>query len=408
MLPTTVSAEGVSVAVEDVYIHVGPHKTGTTFVQRVLRQNKAVLRAAGGHLPSNAYLVQRDAAEDLMDAVKAPGRPAPLWDSLVARTLDWDGTFAVISSEQLDRCDEAAMDALTGSFGDVRVHIVYTARDLSRVIPAMWHTRTRNGHQETWEDYVGGLREAPDSDAWPWEMSGQNPERVLSRWAKFVPEERIHLVTVPRPGAPPDLLWQRFASVLGLQADDYVLETEYANPSLGAAEVELLRRLNQASRAQISTATYNRWVRRVVIRGALDQREDQQRYALDPADHAWVREHSLAVVRGLVGTGYDVVGDLDELVPPAGGPHAPPPSTVTQEQVLDVAVDALSALVVSLHHQSESTDRRRAARTTRRARGGRGAARGGRSTLRARVVRALPDPVRSVVRSARDRVRSRR
>ena len=49
--------------VEDVYVHVGPHKTGTTFVQRTLRRNKAVLHAAGGHLPANAYAVHRDAAE---------------------------------------------------------------------------------------------------------------------------------------------------------------------------------------------------------------------------------------------------------------------------------------------------------------------------------------------------------
>jgi hypothetical protein len=397
------------VAVEDVYVHVGPHKTGTTFVQRVLRQNKAVLRAAGGHLPANAYLVHRDAAEDLLAAVEPPRRAAPVWDALAARALDFEGRFAIISAEQLDRCDEAAMERVAGSFGDARVHVVYTARDLSRVIPAMWHTRTRNGHHETWDTYVRGLREAPDSDSWPWGMAGQNPERVLARWARHVPQERIHLVTVPRPGAPPDLLWHRFAAALELRAEDYALESEYANPSLGAAEVELLRRLNEVTRERLTTETYNRWVRREVIRGALDQRSDQQRYALEPDDYAWVREHSQQVVAGLRSRGYHVVGDLDELVPLPAGPHAPPPTTVRTEQVLDAAVDALASLVVSLHEQSEAAGRRRADRAARPARRARRTtrrtARQARAGLRTRVVRALPGPVRSRLRAARHRLR---
>ena len=403
--------------VEDVYVHVGPHKTGTTFVQRTLRRNKAVLHAAGGHLPANAYPVHRDAAEELMAAVKPPRREAPSWDALVARALDFEGTFAIISAEQLDRCDEAAMEAIAGSFGDARVHVVYTARDLSRVIPAMWHTRTRNGYHDTWDSYLRGLRDAPDSDAWPWEMAGQNPERVLARWARHVPEERIHLVTVPQPGAPPELLWQRFSTALGLRAEDYTLESTYANPSLGAAEVELLRRLNESTRERLTTETYNRWVRKEVIRGALDQRSGQQRYALEPADHEWVRAHSQQVVASLRSTGYDVIGDLEDLLPPSTGPHAPPPTTVRTEQVLDAAVDALSALVVSLHEQTEASGRRRAvraARPTRRGRRGarrtarraRRTARRARTRLRSRVVGALPAPVRSGLHSLRRRLRA--
>ena len=123
------------------------------------------------------------------------------WDALAARAHDFEGTFAIISAEQLGPVRRGGDGSDRGIVRDARVHVVYTARDLSRVIPAMWHTRTRNGHHDTWDAYVRGLRDAPDSDAWPWDMSGQNPARVLARWARHVPEERIHLVTVPAAGS---------------------------------------------------------------------------------------------------------------------------------------------------------------------------------------------------------------
>lgn len=355
--------------VEDVFLHVGPHKTGTTYLQRVLKQNQEALRRDGGLLPLGAYLPQRTAVQELL-AVRGIRRSdsdpdqvgTPEWDELVARTLEWEGdggrSFAVISVEHLDRSDEAMTRVIAEAFAGTRLHVVYTARDLSLVLPALWHTRTRNGGHESWDDFLRVLREADDSDGWTWEFEGQDPFRTLTMWAQVVPRERIHLVTVPRPGAPPDLLWRRFASVLGLDVEAYELLGRYVNASLGLAEVDLLRRLNAASHAEIELATYNEWVRRVVIRGTLDRRDGQQRYAPGPADHRWLREHSLAVVERLRGTGFDIVGDLEELVPSEDGPALPSPDGVRAEDVLDVAVEALAAMVIALDRSGTPAPRR--------------------------------------------------
>ena len=278
--------------VEDVFLHVGPHKTGTTYVQRVLNRNPEALRRDGGLLPLGAHVPQRDAVEELLAEVRGIRSPrwepdrvgTPEWDELVARTLEWQGnggrSFAVISVEQLDRSDEAMTRAVAEAFAATRLHVVYTARDLSLVLPALWHTRTRNGAHDSWDDFLRPLRDAADSDGWTWETEGQDPFRTLTMWAQVVPSERVHLVTVPRPGSPPDLLWRRFASVLGLDVEAYELLEGYVNSSLGVAEVDLLRRLNASSRSQISVETYNEWVRRVVIRGTLDRRDGQQRFGL--------------------------------------------------------------------------------------------------------------------------------
>ncbi len=60
-----------------------------------------------------------------------------------------------------------------------------------------------------------------------------------------LPPERVHLVTVPAPGSPRDLLWQRFSATFGLDDLDLDLGTERANISLGVPESALVRRINK-------------------------------------------------------------------------------------------------------------------------------------------------------------------
>jgi hypothetical protein len=72
-----------------------------------------------------------------------------------------------------------------------------------------------------------------------------------------------------------------------------------------------------------------------------------------PADRdAWAKEQAESLVAGLRDSGYDLIGDLDELRPrpaaeptscPAGQPAGP---------VLDAAVAAAAALVVNQYHKA--------------------------------------------------------
>ena len=68
---------------------------------------------------------------------------------------------------------------------------------------------------------------------------------ILDRWGGTLPPERVHLVTVPAPGADRGLLWQRFASVLGLDTGELAPDTSRVNASLGVPETALVRRINE-------------------------------------------------------------------------------------------------------------------------------------------------------------------
>ena len=97
-------------------------------------------------------------------------------------------------------------------------------------------TPSREGRIATW---FWGVQEIPD---------------ILNRWGHDLPPERVHLVTVPPPGGPPNLLWERFSQAFGLTGLDLDLEAERANPSLGVPETALLRRINRRANHALEPA----------------------------------------------------------------------------------------------------------------------------------------------------------
>jgi hypothetical protein len=89
-------------------------------------------------------------------------------------------------------------------------------------------------------------------------------------------------------------------------------------------------------------------VRELLAHQTLSQRLTSPRLTLPPDDHAWAAALSEKWVATVRERGYDVVGDLDDLV---GAPAVPAGSYVDPDepdeaQVADAAVDAITALVV--------------------------------------------------------------
>ena len=177
---------------------------------------------------------------------------------------------------------------------------------------------------------VLGVQEVPD---------------VLDRWTAGIPRERVHLVTVPPPGASPTLLWERFAGVFDLDARE-LMPTERANASLGVAESTMVRRLNTRLNNVLGGYGYRRFVRELVVHQHLARRRDSTRLSLPPEVHEWAASLSRSWVSELALRGYDVVGDLDDLIPTADPQAFVDPDTVDEHAVTESALDALAVLAI--------------------------------------------------------------
>lgn len=329
-----------------VYIHVGAPKTGTTYLQDRLRINRSELADHGIHYPLGLQASQFKAADDLLELRWQGARredSAGQWDALMGRVGRLDDTV-IISHEVLAAASpdkvERAMNDLKGS----EVHIVYSARDLARQIPAEWQEGVKHRGKRRFRRFLKEIQADPRNPPKMWFWKVQGLPNVLTRWSHGLPPERVHLVTVPRPDSPRDELWRRFCQVFGIEDDWAPEDSHEANPSIGTAETFLIRRLNQRlGKDTLEAEPYRDLVRRLLVQQTLARREAMTKATLPPKAYPWAQEVAEEWIDWVEGSGIHVVGDVNDLrpVPPDTSEPWLDPDQPEQRDVLDAAIDAL-------------------------------------------------------------------
>jgi hypothetical protein len=342
-----------------VFLHIGEPKTGTTFIQQVLWGNRAELAAQGVVLPGHHPQDHFRASQDLRGIEKLASDPAGPWTGeweILASQAKQPGKTAVISHELFSAADAGQAARAVRSLQPAEVHIVLTVRDMATLLPAEWQETVKHRNTRGWEDWLEDVidRESADADRrrwWFWRV--HDTLAILRLWAGHVPPERIHVVTNPPRGSAAGLLWERFASLLDIGPGCADLSRARPNASLGIAETEFLRRLNQALPGpDVVPDWFYMWnVKETVAHRALAGRVGGGRLALPAGRDAWAKEQAETLIAGLRESGYHIAGDLDDLRPPQVTEPVASPSGQPAEAVLDAAVQAAAALVVSQYQR---------------------------------------------------------
>jgi hypothetical protein len=345
------SSEGSILPRPVVYLHIGAPKSGTTFLQTVLWRNKEVLAEQGVLLPGDSFGAQVRAMRDLRGLVPEPTEAADwegAWDELVSEALETSARVAVISSETLAAADGGQARRAIESFGDCEVHIVYSARDLAGLLPSEWQEYVKHRFHHGFETWLAEVVDGgPGQGAGDWFWRVHEIGEVLERWSVTLPPDRVHLVTMPGPGAPRNLLWKRFASVLGIDPDSVDLNEAGNNSSLGPAEVEFLRRINRTIGDEVPMWLYHQVVTDLFALQMLPGCGTDEKVALPAARHAGARERAHQLVEAVRQAGFDIVGDLEELLPGSldGQDVSRHPDGVSEAEQLDVAAEAVLRLL---------------------------------------------------------------
>ena len=167
------------------------------------------------------------------------------------------------------------------------------------------------------------------------------------------------MVTVPRPGGPPEELWQRFCTVLGIDPAWAPREGARRNPSIGAAESTLLRRVNaRLKEAGLPSDQYRALVRQLVVHETLAVRPRMQQVTLPPDAYDWAEEIAQGWIDWVKGANVDVVGDLEELRPvrPPAGAEWRDPDRPRSRDVTSAAIDAIVALALEAARRPDPDD----------------------------------------------------
>jgi hypothetical protein len=359
-----------------VFLHVGAMKTGTTFLQGLMFANRDALRDAGVLLPGGDFDAQVRGVREVLrlthDDEHLQNRAAGSWQAItdeIARADHQGGLrVSVVSMEFLSFARRREVRRVLRSLAGREVHVVMTVRDTARLLPALWQTMVHSGSTLTWQELLDavvawqpGSRGLTDLT----ELTGRSPARgtssvrsqlrqtadvprMLRHWGSAVPRGRLHVVTVPRRGDDPTLLWRRFAGVVGVDPGVAAVPPPDPNASIGYASTELVRRVNLVL-PPLSRSEYLGTMRAHLALTILARRRHLEARAeiTAPAYEAALRANA-AVHEAVQAAGAELVGDPDDLPvapdpahPASGIDLAPPPPDV---EVLDAALLAVQGL----------------------------------------------------------------
>ncbi|MPY77414.1 MAG: hypothetical protein GEV04_02760 [Actinophytocola sp.] len=336
-----------------VYLHIGAPKTGTTYLQHVMAEKRKKLRELGVLYPRAKGKAHFLAAQDLRGleyyGVAEP-KMAGAWGRIVGAVRKWDGP-SVISHETFSLADADAVRRAMRDLDGLEVHIVMTARDLARQIPAHWQEDVKNRGLLTYGDYLHSLKRIDDTVNpffanifWQY----QSLPKVLRTWAADIPPERVHIVTAPPRGAVgKDELWTRFARTVGIDPEQCPADVSARNPSMGLVETNLLRRLNDKIIDEMDGPSYHNMIKHYLAVDVLAARSHAVPLHLPVDDREWVSQQAKEIVQELREAEYDVVGDLEELIPAWDAEQAAPrhPDSASDAEMLDASLDALAGVL---------------------------------------------------------------
>ncbi|HSV38275.1 MAG TPA: hypothetical protein VLI04_05895 [Nocardioidaceae bacterium] len=301
---------------ERVVLHVGAMKSGTSFIQQTLAENKDVLAGQGFLFPGEVWRHQVLGVIDVLGQLR-DGKPMVLAEGMWQRLLDemsaHDGT-SLISMEFLAPVPKVNIRKVLDSLAPAQVDVVLTVRDLGRNIPAMWQEGVQNAETWTWDDFEEAIRTG-DPTTPGWARRFWRPMAIAAiadRWVSEAGVDHVTIVTGPPPGAPRDLLWRRFCDAVRLDPEPFVMP-ERDNASIGAASALVLRDLNVHLK-ELTTNQYNAVIKHELAkRGMAARRREEQTIGFTADD--WVRERAQGMIERFQELGVRIVGDLEDLRP---------------------------------------------------------------------------------------------
>ena len=335
-----------------VYLHIGAPKTGTTYLQDRLTLNAGTLRAHDVHAAhvvaaGQPALFHFRAALDVLgqDWGGPPGHAAGAWDTMVKRVRRLDGTV-LVSHEIFAPARPERIQRVLHDLRDSEVHVVYSARDLGRQLPAAWQESIKQGRKWAFRRFLNRVERGST-----WFFHAFDLPRVLEKWSVGVPAERIHVVTVPQREAlraDRDLLWRRMCEAFGI-------DPAWASAGQPARQPLARRRRDRgdppAQPADGPGGAARGAVRRADPGDAGPGEPRQPRQHPGPAAPAPLRlgrGAGAGLGRLARRSGVQVVGDVEDLRPVRPEPDADwqHPGRVRNKLKLNAAVDALAAMTL--------------------------------------------------------------
>lgn len=332
-----------------VHLHIGPRKTGTTYLQHALVRNQRRLADLGITYPTGGVTGTRGLNHEsaLVDASKGAANGPTRELERILRRSSGD---VVLSGEALASCSPDDIARLMAFLQVDDLSVIITARAWDRVLPSLWQQHVRNGRVLSYSSF---LREATRQErlADGADLLRQYAyEALVHNWLRHA--ARVSLVTVPHPGSSsPEMLFERFLTALGVDPGlpGWDASSIPRHDGLTACESFVLREVNAQLEASGRTIEDRRdWAVRL-IKQVFATRPDRGTPLQIPPDRwstvvAQANDTVSELSTLMDDAQVSVIGDLDDLRPPAQNAGRTSETRLSKE-----IVDLAGLCIATLH-----------------------------------------------------------
>jgi hypothetical protein len=218
--------------------HIGPHKTGSTYLQNTFCALRSELAKRGISYPTiwQTFLTGHHALAAELRAKKLDALRAG-FQSLSSENI------VVFSSEEFSTLDLGSLTILKELVGSNKVKIIFYCRRWSELLPSCWQEDIKQGSSDTLPEYY-----TPHL-ADPLRSNILNFCLVLDRFASIFGIEAINIVSYNNLSERKEDLFKKFLSeILNVQEDGLAIPPpSFPNASLDYLDVEIIRVLNTLS-----------------------------------------------------------------------------------------------------------------------------------------------------------------
>lgn len=325
-----------------VFLHIGTRKSGTSYLQKALRDSVPALAEQGVEL---TFKTRKGHVERQLAPLKhmlATGDAGPAQASMrrmVARIKAKPDMRHLITLEDLAELPQSVADLYLEALREFDTELVVTVRNWGSTIPSEWQQCVKERFTGTYRDFVAAIADrTPEADQF---LMRQDLPTLIQRWSGTLDPGKVHVIAVPPTSRTEGTLVELFCGLVGIDPASLRMPKGRINASISLDQAELLRRVNIALGDRLPFENgYQTGIREWLTRGTLMKRaESSIRIPEEFGD--WCVRAAREQYDGIVALGVDLVGDPEDLVP---GKVATGPAEVSDPEVLATAVVALADL----------------------------------------------------------------
>ena len=217
-----------------LFLHVGPHKTGTTLIQKFMLDNQTKLLSSKLFYPKRFIRIYghhefRDRLKDM---------------NLSSDDVNFLNQYAgdvLLSSEDFISLNDAHLEYLRSKFSNTKIIIIYAWRRASSKLYSIWQESIKHGGVENFFEYHHNHLASPAQSMM------LSADLKLKMFCRIFGKQHVKVLDY-NASAKNDTLISDFLSILGREPnEEYVFpenDLQAQNRSLAHTDTEIIRALN--------------------------------------------------------------------------------------------------------------------------------------------------------------------